>query len=84
MILFAEYRADLLDHIRDEDPGLFASKGIDTEELIADGTTIDQLWVRYQKAVEEYKVPPYRASRQAVREVLEIPEPDAYNDGYGE
>lgn len=84
MILFAEYRADLLDHIRDEDPELFKTRGIDPGALIADGETIDRLWVLYQKAADEYRVPPYRAFRQAVHEVLDIPEPDAYGDGYGE
>lgn len=84
MILFAEYRADLLDHIRDEDPALFRSHGLDPDALIADRDVIDRLWVLYQKAADEYRVPPYRAFRQAVREVLDIPEPDAYGDGYGE
>lgn len=83
MILFAEYRADLLDHIRDEDPALFKSRGLDPDTLIADRDVIDQLWVLYQKATDEYRVPPYRAFRQAVHEVLDIPEPDAYDDGYG-
>ena len=80
MLMLYEYRADLLDHVREEPEETFTAHGIDREALIDDRDTVDRMWALYQKDVEEYGVEPYAAFRGALREVLSVPLPD---DGPG-
>lgn len=80
MLLFAEYRADLLDHFYNEPDATFESVGRDKKSILADKELIDNLWVTYQKNVDEYKVPPYQAFRQILAETFCIPEPESYDE----
>lgn len=79
MVLHLEYRADLVDHFRHENNKLFEDKGLDKNLIMLNEPLMDELWVRYQKDVSEYDVPPYQAFRQILNDKFNIPEPDTYD-----
>ena len=80
MLLLKEYKDDMLEHLRAEPEKTFTDTGKHKAEILNDKDTVERLWTLYQKAAQEYNVPPYRAFREALSDVCGIPEPDTYDD----
>lgn len=78
MMLMQEYKADLIDHIENEADSTFTNAHKSKAAILNDNNTMEQLWILYQKAVQEYNVNPYQAFREALADVCAIPEPKTY------
>lgn len=73
MLMANEYLWDLKEQLQDVPDCIFANRGLTKTSVLADANTMEQLWVLYQKSVEEYESDPRYAARDALCDVLGIP-----------
>lgn len=76
MIMRISYLEDLKELIRAAPDELFRTCGRTKQEILSDNETMELLWMRYQKSVEEYDVDPDYAFKDALAETFNIPLPD--------
>lgn len=75
MLLKQEYREDLIELLKELPEDILKPSGYTLTTLLADKNMVDQLWSNYQKSVEEYYLTPDEAIREALKDILGLPDP---------
>ena len=70
MIMKQWYLDDLKEHIRSTAPAVFASAHTSADAILADEEVLEQLWVLYQKSIEDYDCDEEYSYRDALNEVF--------------
>lgn len=75
MILKREYLDDLKQAIREEPDDLFNKNGFSKGFILSSDDTLENLWMNYQKSIEDYDLDPATAFYDALDTVLGIKAP---------
>lgn len=75
MLLKQEYREDLIELLKELPEDILKPSGYTLTTLLADKDMVDRLWGNYQKSVEEYYLTPDEAIREALKDILGLPDP---------
>lgn len=77
MIMKKEYKADLIEHVRETSQQVFALQDMTRSDVLHNHEIMDRLWYLYQKAIEDYDADPEDAYLSALESVVGIPADEA-------
>lgn len=72
MIMKQYYLDDLKEHILSTSPAVFASVGTSADAIMTDEDVLEQLWMLYQKSIEDYDCDEVFSYWDALKEVFGI------------
>lgn len=72
MLLRNEYKEELKERIRETPDEIFLAKGLTKEQILAEEGIMDQLWIVYQKDIEDYECDEWWAYQDSLNEILGI------------
>ena len=75
MVLYQDFRDDVMERLQEEPESTFAGIGRTRAEVMADEGTVDSLWARFQKNIEEYRLDSDDAWEDTLSEVLGVAPP---------